>query len=85
MKDSKNFLGLFLEKETEEKTMQEPDYQVLRWYASPISHSEAHGTTEGICFVVPHKAPSAGGLPGRGPAPEGKPGPAFLGSLSTAP
>lgn len=44
MKDSKNFLGLFLEKETVEKTMQEPDYQVLRWYASPISHSEAHST-----------------------------------------
>nr|XP_012422657.1 PREDICTED: LOW QUALITY PROTEIN: indolethylamine N-methyltransferase [Odobenus rosmarus divergens] len=48
MVDSKNFLGLYLEKETVEKTVQDP-----------ISQSEAYCTTEGICFVVAHKARSA--------------------------
>ncbi|XP_073094745.1 indolethylamine N-methyltransferase [Manis javanica] len=59
MVGSKNFFGLYLEKETVEKAVEEAGCQVLKCNYCPNSYSKALCTSDGICFVVARKGPSA--------------------------
>lgn len=55
----KKFSGLYLEKETVEKAVQDAGCQVLRCDCRSLNYSQAFCRHEGICFVVARKGPSA--------------------------
>lgn len=54
----KKFSGVYLEKETVEKAIQDAGCQVLRCNCVPLSYSEAYCVNDGLCFVVARKGPS---------------------------
>ncbi|XP_021503888.1 indolethylamine N-methyltransferase [Meriones unguiculatus] len=55
----KKFSGVYLEKETVEKAIQDAGCQVLRCNCVSLSYSPAYCVNDGLCFVVARKGPSA--------------------------
>lgn len=53
----KKFPGVYLERETVEKALQDAGCQVLKCNCTPLKYSKA--LCEGLCFVVARKSPSA--------------------------
>ncbi|KAL6086745.1 hypothetical protein STEG23_038026 [Scotinomys teguina] len=53
----KKFSGVYLEKETVEKAIQDAGCQVLKCNCAPLKYSQA--VNDGLCFVVARKSPSA--------------------------
>lgn len=58
MVGSKKFSGVYLEKETVEKAIQDAGCQILRCNCVSLSYSEAYCVNDGFCFVVARKGPS---------------------------
>ncbi|XP_051008283.1 indolethylamine N-methyltransferase [Acomys russatus] len=53
----KKFAGVYLEKETVEKAVQNAGCQVLKCSCVPLSYSQAYCVNDGMCFVVARKKP----------------------------